>query len=190
MNDLTADVSFVPSYVRKTRDISTRLGLDLVLAHGFVTQFMGHTTYQIEKFIINDREYPNNDAKYRQICRELWARTEAAIQNRHGYFKAGIEIDRMQGEKAMLAGAWSWTAGRRKVRDANIALLDLEIATREALRGQLQLDWEHRILRESDTLKSLLKGLTPPAVDTAEANDKEAWTMRARGNEKLAGLVR
>ena len=44
---------------------------------------LGHTPFQIERFILNDNEFPKaNGAKFRQCVRELWARWGAYWQNR------------------------------------------------------------------------------------------------------------
>ena len=184
MTDLVPSFEFVPAYIR-SQEIIEKMGGAVVSKHAFRTQFIGHETYQIEKFIINDKEYPTNDSKYRQVCRELWARMEAAITNRYNYEKAAAEMALLEDERDRLRMRF-WRSARW--RSARARILTLDIENRRAVRAQLQLTFERGILRESETLLAILAGLQPPDDDHLKQQE-QVWTMRGETNPKVREAV-
>ena len=182
--------SLLPAYA--SHNLILSLGEAVLGGRAKATQFMGHTDYQLTHLIINDREHPNDHAKYRQLCRELWARIEAAIQNRNTYLRSQIEADLHQASLNLWAGWFNpvalirWALARRR---GLMALKRVEIQTRRAIGAQLQLDFDERILRESKVLYDMLTAV-PASTASSALEEQEAWQMRARLDPKVRELMR
>ena len=140
---------------------------------------LGHTPFQIERFILNDAEFPEaHGAKFRQCVRELWARWGAYWQVKDGLDDLAVEHDR----QTFLA-RWSllpW--GRQKAR------LQLERIARKT--RELHLDLEHRIMPETEHFLRIASKCAPDDAKVFEfAEEWKVWKHRAGSQPKLKELI-
>ena len=140
---------------------------------------LGHTPFQIERFILNDAEYPKaNGAKFRQCVRELWARWGAYWQNRDQADALAIDLD-----EAKHDAKWSISpfARRRGV---------LKAAQIERKLRELNLDLEHRIMPETEQFLRIAAESAPEDAKVFDfENEWKVWKHRATAQPKLRELI-
>jgi len=140
---------------------------------------LGHTPFQIERFILNDAEFPKaNGAKFRQCVRELWARWGAYWQNRDQ--RELLEVDR---DEARRDARWSLNpfARRRAV---------LKVVQIERKLHELNLDLEHRIMPETEQFLRIARECAPDDAKVfGYENEWKVWKHRATAQPKLKELI-
>ena len=140
---------------------------------------LGHTPFQIERFILNDGEYPKaNGAKFRQCVRELWARWGAYWQNRDQQDALAIDLDEAKHE-----ARWSlspFTRRRAVLKQAQIG---------RKLR-ELNLDLEHRIMPETEQFLRIASECAPDDAKVFDfAGEWKVWKHRASAQPKLRDMI-
>lgn len=175
----------------KAHDLMAGVGKSLTAESVWASRPLGHTQYQIEKFVFNDREHPHGAARYRQALRELWARWGAYWQVRDQYDDLEFDAQILESEVQRLStpAVLPW---QRKRRAAERGKAELRLKQIERKRGELLMDLEHRIMPETcDILKVLQENA--PSLDDKESFTMEAeqrvWEHRARSEPRLRELM-
>jgi hypothetical protein len=150
---------------------------------------LGHTEYQLRKFIPLQNN-PTEDGQYRQLILELWARWEAYMANRFEQRKAHARVEILKAEIQELDYGVRLTPWSRRKRAAarypttpdrspEMGLKAAEIELLSDAQVRLQLDMEHRILRETKVLLDEMNRRHPSPLPRLEA-EAENWDARGR----------
>ena len=140
---------------------------------------LGHTPFQIERFILNDNEFPKaNGAKFRQCVRELRARWGAYWQNREA-----LELLDIDEQEQRFRSRWSltpWARARARNRLGQIG----------RKRHELQLDLEHRIMPETEQFLRIARESAPEDAKVFEERGEwELWKHRSKTQPKLKEMI-
>ena len=140
---------------------------------------LGHTPFQIERFILNDGEYPKaNGAKFRQCVRELWARWGAYWQNRDQQDALAIDWD-----EAKHDAKWSLNPFTRRRGVLKAKQIQRKLA-------ELQMDLEHRIMPETEQFLRIASECAPDDAKVFDfAGEWKVWKHRASAQPKLRDMI-
>lgn len=163
----------------QAQSLMTKLATELQTEMVWKATPLGHTPFQIERFILNDNEFPKSGgAKFRQCVRELWARWGAYWQNRDQQETLAIDLD-----EARHDSRWSLNpfARRRGV---------LKVKQIERKLNELQLDLEHRIMPETEQFLRIARECAPDDAKVFDyENEWKVWKHRATAQPKLRELI-
>lgn len=171
MNDLTVQ--------QQAHGLMTKLAGELDTQIVYAATPFGHTPFQIERFILNDQEFPKaNGAKFRQCVRELWARLGAYWQNRDQADTLAIDLD-----EARRYATWSIFPFARRRWALRVKQIGRKLA-------ELQMDLEHRIMPETEQFLRIAKESAPDDAKVFDfANEWKVWKHRATAQPKLRELI-
>ena len=163
----------------QARDLMAKLATELSSEMVWKATPLGHTPFQIERFILNDAEYPKaNGAKFRQCVRELWARWGAYWQVKDAL--DDLDVERQRQEFRARWGLLPWVR-----RSARLQLARIERKTRE-----LHLDLEHRIMPETEQFLRIASECAPDDAKVFDfENEWKVWKHRATAQPKLKELI-
>lgn len=172
MNDLTVR--------QQAHQIMLKVGSSLEHKMAMAATPFGHTPFQIERFVLNDNEYPKaNGAKYRQCVRELWARMEAYHQNRDQYESLLIDLDEAKHE----LGKWIVSPFARRRAALRVKQIERNLV-------KLQMLLEHNIMPETEQFLRIAKESAPEDAKVFDfANEWKVWKHRATAQPKLKELI-
>ena len=163
----------------RAHSLMTKLAVELSSDLVWKATPLGHTPFQIERFILNDAEYPKaNGAKFRQCVRELWARWGAYWQGKDSMDGLAIDLD-----EARHDARWSLNPFVR--RRAALKQAQIERKMRE-----LNLDLEHRIMPETEQFLRIASECAPDDAKVFDfENEWKVWKHRATAQPKLKELI-
>lgn len=152
---------------------------------------LGHTEYQIRNFILNRRDCPTDDLRYRQILRELWGRKGAYDQDVQVYREQEINAELLSAERDRLRITGWWMRimpfGGRTLK-AKLAMLDLKISTAKRVMEDTLVDLRERVMRETSVFLDELGKVHPKEGDRLDI-EHENWTEKAKVEKKLEELM-
>ena len=180
MTELSAPVEKERSLVAAdAHSLMVRVGTELSAEMVWRSTPLGHTAFQIERFILNDNEFPKaNGAKFRQCVRELWARWGAYWQVKDAI--DDLAVDEQKQRFFARWGLFPWTR--------HTAGLKLDRIARK--RRELHLDLEHRIMPETEQFLRIASECAPDDAKVFDmAGEWKVWKHRASAQPKLRDLI-
>lgn len=170
--------------ITKTQELMEKAHAMAVSGEVWAVEPLGHTEYQIRKFVLKDRDYPTPDLKYRQCILEIWTRWVAWRQAKYQYDKLGAQIEIWKAEQDELREETGKSSAQHKKSEAQVGLLDIEISNAEAQRGELLLDMQYRIIRETEVLMDEASKVSPAEGNRMEVESNN-WKERAKFDPKV-----
>jgi flagellar biosynthesis chaperone FliJ len=180
MNDLTI--------VEKAQDLMERAYALSMGGEVWKVEPLGHTELQINRFVLNNKDFPTDDSKYRQCILELWSRWGAWRQAKYQHDKLGAQVEIWRAEQDELREKTGMSASGHHKTEAQIGLLEVEINNATTQQGELKIDMEYRIIRETGILLDALAKLSPAEGNRMEVELKN-WQERAKNNDKVKKLL-
>ena len=145
---------------------------------------LGMTEYQIKHFVLSDREYPTDAAKYRQTVRELHTRWDAywADQDRLDQ----IKVERIQQQAIVDFSSLHLLRGIKGMWKARRMGAELRLAQMGRQETALTYHLEHCIVREANILLTEAARLAPPNPQQEYSVESEAkmWSMIPKRDKK------
>ena len=154
-----------------------------VVQKDFIDLYEGHSTFQIQNFILNNKDFPLTDDKYYQAIRETFVRFQTIVDLHFTYRKQLNEIKLLELDLGALSNKIKnqtrgyWLKQKLQIK--------LDMISDEILQKKMGLNFliQHvsYILREMAVFKNCIdKYRTEKKYSDYESKEKEHWEKTLR----------
>lgn len=138
---------------------------------------LGASEFQINNFILNKREFPNDYAQFLQAKHEIYTRIQTLLDIFYQYKKAEIEITLSEGKIEKIHAEEKY----KKIRDSKITLQRLEIEKNKYTMNSIKNTTNDKLRELSVFYKSYSKNrhFETDSKEEIEKAEEEYWRIKS-----------